>query len=276
MPNLRIIADNAANRAVIAASSSAGAMLPACMQNDIKSDVWRSVGASATLTLTWSIPEVITGVALCASNLSSACRVRVRGYATAIDVVPVFDTGSQLGCPPRPFGQLRWGREALGMNGFRAGLSIAQIWISNIARVAKLIIDIADPSGRAGYIEVGRIVAGDYWSPVSAADYGASIQVADDSKHSRTEAGDLLTDLSSRRKKLAFSMSYMAADDADRMWQIIYDGGIARPVFISFYPLNADPVQEQKYSLLGKLNVTPVMATPFFNKTSAQIELEEV
>lgn len=276
MPNLRIIADNAANRAVIAASSSAGAMLPACMQNDIKSDVWRSVGASATLTLTWSIPEVITGVALCASNLSSACRVRVRGYAAAADVVPVFDTGSQLGCPPRPFGQLRWGREALGMNGFRAGSSIAQIWISNIARVAKLIIDIADPSGRAAYIEVGRLVAGDYWSPVSAADYGASIQVADDSKHSRTEAGDLLTDLSSRRKKLAFSMSYMAADDADRLWQIIYDGGITRPVFISFYPLSADPVQEQKYSLLGKLSVTPVMATPFFNKTSAQIELEEI
>ena len=48
--NVRIIYDNAADRATITASSTAGVLVASNMQDDRKSVVWRSTSTSATIT----------------------------------------------------------------------------------------------------------------------------------------------------------------------------------------------------------------------------------
>lgn len=78
MPNLRIIADNAADRATLTASSTAGALVVSNLQTDKKSDVWRAGGTTARLTLAWAVAEAIAGIALPFCNLSPTDTMRVR------------------------------------------------------------------------------------------------------------------------------------------------------------------------------------------------------
>ena len=67
MPNLRLIHDNAADRATsIAASTTSGALVAAYLQNDFKGQVHRSTGTSVTYTLTWTAGETVGAVALVA------------------------------------------------------------------------------------------------------------------------------------------------------------------------------------------------------------------
>jgi hypothetical protein len=78
MSNMRIISDNAADRATLTASSTAGALSVTNLQTDVKSDVWRAIGTSARLTATWAALETIQGVALPFCNLSPTALMRVR------------------------------------------------------------------------------------------------------------------------------------------------------------------------------------------------------
>ncbi|MGW8391127.1 phage head spike fiber domain-containing protein [Pseudoduganella sp. HUAS MS19] len=78
MSNMRIVYDNAVSRAVLTASSTAGALAPANLQVDSKASVWRSVGKTARLTAVWPAAEEIAAVALPFCNLSPSATMRVR------------------------------------------------------------------------------------------------------------------------------------------------------------------------------------------------------
>lgn len=85
MPNLRIIHNNAADRATLTASSSVGALVPTNLKSDLKSVVWRSATAGAGTTPTarldasWPATEPIGGVALAYCRLTAQALMRVRG-----------------------------------------------------------------------------------------------------------------------------------------------------------------------------------------------------
>lgn len=89
MSNMRIVYDNVVSRAVLAASSTAGALAVANLQADDKSSVWRAMGTTARLTATWSAAEPIAAVALPFCNLSptATMRVRVSKEASATNLV---------------------------------------------------------------------------------------------------------------------------------------------------------------------------------------------
>jgi hypothetical protein len=77
-------------------------LVPANLQTDYKSEVWRSTGTTATLTITWATAELIGMFALAFASLSAASTFRVRGYSNAGDAVPVVDvTGNLRALAPR-------------------------------------------------------------------------------------------------------------------------------------------------------------------------------
>ena len=99
MANLRIVYDNAANRATVAASTTAGTLTASNLLTDIKSQVWRSIGTSATLTLEWDDAEMVGMVSLPFASLTSEATIQVLGYLYTTDSNPLFDTGEQFACP---------------------------------------------------------------------------------------------------------------------------------------------------------------------------------
>lgn len=277
MVNVRLIYDNAADRASLTASSTAGGLVASNMLSDIKSAVWRSTSTTASITATWTVGETIAGVALPFCNLTSGATIRVRGYTNTGDTTPIFDTGTIFACPAQPLGLWGWGSDALGANAFSyGGGAYARAWISNPANVKKLVIDLVDTGNLAGYLEVSRLVTGIYWEPKIGAEQGATMTVVDTSKHYRNDAGDQMTDRGTRHRKQTFNLPSLDPQDRAKMWEILWGNGMARPVFISIYPNDTDVRLEQTHQLYGKLVTSPVMGTPYFNRQNASLDVEEI
>lgn len=91
MPNLRIVSDNAIDRAatLTATSQASTSMSVGNLLIDRKSSVWRSVGTAANFRATWGSAETIGCVALPFCNLSptATMRVRVTNEAQATNVL---------------------------------------------------------------------------------------------------------------------------------------------------------------------------------------------
>ncbi len=271
MPNLRIISNNAIDRATLSASTTAGNLAVANLKTDIKSKVWRSTATSATITATWTAGEYISGVALPFCNLTPTATIQVEGYTEVADVVPVFNTGILLASPFLALDS--WA----GVNSFsHGGGTYGRAWVASPAVVKKLVVYITDTANTAGYVEAGRLVAGQYWEPRIGAVEGATLQVVDTSKHFRTEAGDLMTDVGTRHRKQSFQLPSLDETDRARMWEILWANGLTKPIFLSMYPGHADTRLEQTHQLYGKLVVTPIMGTPYFNRQNATLEIEEI
>lgn len=276
--NLTIIYDNRADYATLAVSSQASASLgSANLITDIKSDVWRSSSTTATITATWTTGQIIGGIALAYTNLSAAATMRVRGYTLAGDTVPLFDTGTNLACPPWALGLWNWGAVPLGVNAFTyGGGATACTWLNTQVAVTKIVIDLVDTTNTAGYIEVGRLVAGSYWESAKNVDYGAGATVKDTSKQFRNDAGDLLTDVGTRHRGQTLPISKLSADECANLWNILLGNGLSRPVFMSLYPNSDDPRLEQSHMMWCKLVATPAVTVPSYRIFAANLELEEV
>lgn len=277
MPNLRVIYDNAADRATLSASSTAGTLAVSNLNVEQKSVVWRASTTSATLTASWATPEVITGVALPFCNLTSQATLRVRGYVNAGDAAPLFDSGALPAAPGMPLGVWGWGAAPLGANAYTyGGGTLGRSWIEFGGPVRQLVVDLSDPLNPAGYVEASRLVCGAHWQPLAGADYGASAQPVDYSKNFRNDAGDLMSDPGARSDKLSVPMSKLAPADRATLWSLLRGNGIIRPVFISLFPNDPNPALEQAHQLYGKLVATPAMSLPSFNIASATLEIEGV
>src|SRR5471032_674374 len=284
MTNLRIIHNNAADRAILNASSQAGALGPANLQRDSKSAVLRATSIGQTITATWPTQESIACVALIFTNMTSSARMRVRGYAQPGDATPVLDTGSIFPCRAAVHGSFPWGVLPLGWNAYKTGGvntwghgggSDGVAWFAPV-RVRKLVIDVSAPQSPEGYLEISRLVAGNYWSPEYNADYGAQLLVQDSSEDYRTAAGDLKTARGSTSDKLSITLAHLTPMDRARLMRILRENGKGKAMLFSLFPENADPLLEQDHMLYGKASNIDAVATPYFETYSAPLQIEGI
>ena len=284
MPNLRIIHDNAADRAALTAGSQAGALGPANLQLDRKSAVLRATGLQQTITATWPAQECIACVALIFTNMTSGARMRVRGYGQPGDVVPALDTGWMMPCPEAPLESYPFGELPLGWNAYawggtntwaRGGGGDAVAWFAPVF-VSRLVIDVSCPDLPEAYIEVSRLVAGNYWSPENNAEYGASLQMQDTTEVYRTAAGTAKTAIGISSEKLSINLGHLAADDRARLMRILRECGPVRPLLFSLFPENPDPLLEQDHMLYGRVANLDAVSTPYYETYSAPLQIEGI
>ena len=276
MTNLRILYDNAADRALLAASSRAGALGPANLQREGKDDVLRSIGLGLTITATWPTPEIIGCVALPFCNLTPTATIRVRGYVEPGDSVPDFDTGAVPACEYASLGRWDWGAMWLGVNAFSyGGGTYARCWLRMVS-IKKLVIELADPDNPAGYIEAARLVTGPYWSPEQNASYGAGVTSVDTSVQNRNGAGGQTVERGAVYRKLSLALDHMTPLDRAEVWRIVRGNGLSRPLLVSLYPDNEDGELEQAHQLYGRMASNAAITTPYYQAYATNIEIEEM
>lgn len=278
MPNLRILHDNAADRATITASSTASGLPATNLQSDILGLVHRSVGTSVTYTLVWPTEEAVALVCIPACNLTAGATMRVRCY-DAGDAL-MHDTGAVYAAPGAVLGEWDWSGP-LAVNAFHPvpsnvneffakGFGKAIVWLPlTIAR--KLVVDVSDPGNPAGFIDASRLVVGAYLQPYYNAGAGASVSFIDDSQTSIAASGDLRTDRGPRRASLQFDLGWIAEADRGRVARILRDCGRHGWMLISLYPQHGNPLTEQTGTIYGKLrdarpiahNYAPLFSTSF-------------
>lgn len=276
--NFRMIYSNTANSATLTSSSAASVSLGVTnLTNDIKSLVLRSVGTTQTITATWAAAQLTGGVMLPYTNLTSTATMRVQAYTEIADASPVYDTGTVLCCPAVPTGLLGWGTDLLGVNAYSyGGFSTGRLWFSQHYAIKKLVITVIDTLNPSGYVEIGRLVCGRYWEGTRNVDYGAAVTPVDTTHNYRNDAGDLLSDVGPKHRKLTFNLSNLSQADRDALWGILWGNGASVPVFFSQHPNATDTMLEQINQIYCKLTTSPAMASPTFLQYTSALELEEV
>ena len=274
MPNLRLIHDNAADRATsLAASTTSGALVAAYMQNDYKGQAHRSTGTSVTYTLTWTNGESIGGVALPATNLSATATLRVRLYSDTGGTTLIADSGTVYACAGLALGLWNWA-QPINANAFAyGGASKSAVWFSSHWFARRCAIDVVDTLNPAGYVDCARLVVGAYFSPQYNASYGAKVGVVDTTTAQRTDSGDLPPDRGTQHDRMTLALEHMPETDRAQLMWIMRSAGTARNVFLSLLPGDASAVAEQDAMIYGK-RANADMAYAFHGAFSTQLDLE--
>lgn len=89
MPNLRLVTDNAIERATLSASSTAGTNAALNLANDLKDYLWRGLNKVERLDATWTTPEPISavGAPYCNWSPTALWRIRLSNEAAATNML---------------------------------------------------------------------------------------------------------------------------------------------------------------------------------------------
>ena len=277
MANLRILHDNAANRvSSLSASTTSGSLAAANLLTDRKAEVHRATATSVTYTAIWTTAELMNMVCLAYTNYTSTATIRVRAYSDSADVSPAVDTGAVLACGYSPLGLWPWGTVPLGVNAFSYGGGTYARAYFTPGDYEKLVIDIVDVDQPLSYVEAARLIVGAYWAPEYNPGYGATARVNDTTANSRSQSGDLRSDVGTVSRSLPVDLERIVPTDRARLWNILRGSAKSGPVFISLFPEDDDPELEQAHQLYGKLASDLAISHPMFGNFSAPLEVEEM
>jgi hypothetical protein len=221
------------------------------------------------------IPTTTAAVTRAADIATSTLATRPAGYIDAWQSYS-YDSGMLPACPAA----------AAAVDGFtplqaasaygNGGGAYARHWLPAPVPALGLAIDIKDPANLQGYVEAGRLVAGDYWSPANNPDYGASVTIMDASTHARSDAGDLWTDFGTRARKMPLQLSALPAADRTALLGIVRRNGMSGAMLASLFPESADLELERDHTIFGRLSSVSAMSIPYFDLYSMPLEIEEL
>lgn len=254
----RIVSTNAAQTATLTASTTAGSLAASNLLTLRKAQVWRATGTSANLTLVWAAAQTIGMVALPFCNLTAGATLRVRGYTLAADASPAFDTTALACCAP----DTGWPQYAVR-------------WFTPAA-VEKLVIDIADASNPAGYVQAGCLVAGNYWQPeIGPSHGGVTLGLGDATVKARTDGGDPIAQSGHRHRTLSLSFNAMSETDRATAFALQATNGTALPVFASVFAGEGTAL-EHAHQIWGLLDEPFPITLPHYRKYAADLTVEEI
>lgn len=271
MNNMRIISDNAADRAMLTVGNTAAGLGADNLKTDIKGQVCRVLGSAASILVTWSNPETVGAVVIPASNLGASSTIRVRAYADEAGTELLQDTGERWAAPGPIFANEDF-TQPLNVNSFAFGVPpITAVYLARHEAVRRLVIDIADPA--AEFIDLARLIVGRYFAPRYNPEYGQSDGVIDMSSNSRAASGDIKTDAGPKAKRMSFNLALIANEDRAQVLQLL-QRGIGKWLFISLLPGHADAEKERDKSIYGKPSNPGAMSWAYYSYHAASFEIE--
>lgn len=281
--NVRFVPDNAADRATITASSTAGALVAANLQLDSKADVWRSTANTAqTLLLAWPAGEIVDSVCLAWTNLTGLATVRLRGFAEVNDYVgsPQIVAFDETFAPDDALrlGEFVFGVDPLAASGAARARVASQVqcWLAAVYALRKLEITITDTTNGLAYIEASRLCVGLRISPLEDADrQGYSIGWVERSKPERAESGDLRVEPLGRYRRLALNLNALEPASRNAMLGMVANG-LGDGVWVSVMSEDADTSNQQLHAFWGALVQDAQFSLPEYNAWATTLVFEEM
>jgi hypothetical protein len=254
--NFRILNDNAADRAVLTASSTLATTSAANLKTNKKGEFWGATAPTSTLNIAFSNPEKVGLVALPICNLSPAATVRVRCYSDVGQTSQLVDSGNVLAVAAPLNDYAYWSTVPNGVNGFAYGSGrYAIVWLAQqISNVMSVRVDIVD----AVNAQCSRLVVGAFTEFMFNADNNPELQPISMSVQSRSDAGDVLVDRGPISKSMNINFSIMSILNRKHIYEVFMKNGLDFPVFISLVPGASDKTLDHQLSIYG-----------FFSKLSA-------
>jgi len=219
--------------------------------NSRKSAVWRSttVASMQFISTTFNTTQTFNCIALFFTNLTANATISVRVRTLASDPNPTYIS------PTTPVLSNETSVSGIASTihtySYGAG-TMAVVYFPEISG-EQINVGILDTGNPDGYIEVGNLVIGKYWSPARNFEKGETWSIVDTGNHYRTDSADLLTEAGVKYRRIAFKLGLMESSDRDAMLNLLRANGKNRPIFMSLYPEDADKKKELMYTIQGKL-----------------------
>lgn len=278
--NIRFIYDNAADRATITASSTSGSLVASNMQADERAAVWRSTAnTSQTLLLEWSAAENVSAVCAAWTNLTALATVNIKGYTVPGDY-PATPAFSEDFTPDSALalGEFVWGVDPLVQSGAQRArvASQAQCWLSATFSVRKLLITIADTTNSLAYIEISRLVAGQYITPVhNAMQDGFMISWVEQSRPTRSESRDLRVDPLGRWRRMQINLALLEPVSRNAVLSMVANG-LGRGVWVSAFPDDTEASTKQVHGFWAAMVQDAQLSYPLMDYWAAPLVFEEM
>lgn len=250
MSQLRILTDNAADRATLTAEDTASGMGADKLKTDIKGEVCRVLDDVAQIVATWGDLQSIAAVVIPASNLGASSTIRVRLYSDEAGTDLLHDTDVQYAAPGGVLSNWDF-TQPLNVNQFAFGFPPSTaVYLPEHFAVRRVVIDLEDPD--ATFIDLSRLLIGPFLTTEYNAAYGQSDGLVDMSLNSRAASGDLKTDIGPKAKRLSFYLQAILPAERGRIKRVL-DVGIGRFMWFSLLAQDGDPERERDKSIYGKL-----------------------
>lgn len=278
MSNLRIIYDNVVDEynalSMVTGAGATGFPLT-FVTNDSKSQTWRSTNLSTQrIKVTWASVQTISGVALAYTNLIQGSTFSVTLYSAASGGTTLYSSGAiSVGAGysiPQGFTSIGSASFAYG-----GGANVSAFFTST-ANVLRMEIEITSPSNPDNYIEIGRIIAGQYVTTERDVSEGATVGFMDSTNSKRTSAGNLITDRGTMNRVVDLPLNAFNASDKSILNNLFRSVGKSQPIYVSLVPtgtINEDQLATQMY---GKFDQDLVINYPFYQRYNTSLRIVEL
>ena len=271
--NIRICYENRADDATLTATSAALAV--ANLQDMQQQVVWSSTSAAAqTITIPLSVSRSINCVGLMNHNLSSDATIRVQGASDAGFTSVLFDTTYDALDPSFGWGEFPWGMVGWGgysSEGWEYQFTVKWITLT-VARYWRLII--TDTTNADGYVQAGRLILGQYWTPHANMQWGYSLDWHDPSEVVRTRGGSWRSDNKTPYRVSSVHVRWLDVVEAAGVLEMERQRGRRGDVLLSAYP-NEGTTRERRNTLLGVLRDWSPSTHDFYGYNSVSFSIEE-
>lgn len=272
---MRILIDNLADDALVAASPAMVATLPeANLQNSLREQVarWTAVDGQA-ITVTFTGSKAVSCVCLYRGNFSSTATWRVRVWEDGAFSTAVYDSGVVAICPPTPLGSLEWGVDPLSTTLYSEwDYAVAVAWFTPVLG-AGITIDVYDPENLDGYVQASRLFVGNYFEPAVGVSGGMQLGYKENTQQARTEGGSLRVESGAIWRTLQLDLANMLEADRLRMIQFARNKGMRYDVLLSVFP-DRDDELERDYQMQARLGQQGSFTTqpPILHNTTLLFE----
>jgi len=243
-----------------------------------RSEVARSTGASTGATqfrVDFGTPRALRAVVLQAHNLSQAASWRIT-LGTTPGGTEVYDGAGQAAWFLPFTGPEEWEADdwwGIAQDEYTGHPHLAlQLLPSTLnARYMDVLID--DTSNSAGYVQLGRIYAGELWQPAYNMVYGAEYGHEDASTVERTVGGGVVADRQRATRTAAITFDLLS--DTERAWAYEIQRRARTTEEVLWLPTLTDYQDAQRYGFLGTLKALSPLALRDVGQNSKGFELQE-
>jgi len=110
-------------------------------------------------------------------------------------------------------------------------------------------LDLSDPSGTDGYLELQRWYLGCAFSPTVNANWDAALGYQDEATFQRSERGSLFVELGPRYRTLHFALDWLTGVEVLTLGEALAQAGKTADVLVSLYP--GDPTARSRQTTLA-------------------------
>ncbi len=235
---------------------------------DIKGNTFRG-GTTLNILATWATTQTLSCLVFPNCSLTNGSTVRIRLYSDALGSVLILDTGviTMPTVDNYPVGA--------GIYTYSVGGGFTRaLYFAKTSGVIRASIDLYEPN--IGYIELSRIVMGEYWQSKVGVEYGYTVDYVDNSITLRTNANTLVTDAHTRTRVLKFVLPYLSGSDLTTYSNIMRLNQMHVPMFVSLFPGDPNVNTEHMYQVYGKVSQMPDIIYPSNGHFTSNLEIEEI